>query len=142
MRKPAKRKGQIGGKTSAVFRQAAPIKGWISNENIVGMDPDSALQLDNWFPETNSIKLRPGYGIHNFIPGSLPVETVMVWQSGGAIQLFAAAGSSIYDVTAADTVTTQNPFGSAYSHFSMPHARILRRPSFPLGFTKKSLPLP
>jgi hypothetical protein len=120
MRKPGSRKAGPGQRISSVFRQAAPIKGWISNENIVGMDPDSAFQLDNWFPETNSIKLRPGYSVHNFIPGSSPIETIMVYQAGGAIQLFAASGSSIFDVTATDASGTQNPFTNSNKNFDLP----------------------
>jgi hypothetical protein len=72
----------------------------MANENIVDMPPESAYALDNWFPETNSIKIRDGYGVHNLVLGGSPVETIMVYQAGTNIAVFAAVGSGIYDVTA------------------------------------------
>lgn len=99
MRRPARQRASFAAPKSGVYRQPAPVKGWIASENIVGMPPDSAFQLDNWFPETNSIKLRPGYAVHNLVLGGAPIDTIMVYQAGTTLALFAATGSAIYDVS-------------------------------------------
>lgn len=99
MRKAKKRKSADRGQTSVPFTQAAPTKGWISSENIIGMDPESAYLLDNWFPETNSIVIRAGFAVHSSVPGFGPVETLMAYQAGGSDKLFAVSGGGIYDVT-------------------------------------------
>jgi hypothetical protein len=110
VRKPIKRKATFGSQISDVYRQPAPTKGWIASENIVGMPPDSAFLLDNWFPETNSIKLRAGYDVHSLVLGGSPVDTIMVYQAGTNVSIFAAVGSSIYDVTA----TVADPWDFVY----------------------------
>lgn len=99
MRKPVESQPGFGVAVSDVYRQPAPIKGWMANENLVDMPPESAYLLDNWFPETNSIKIRDGYNVHSFVLGGSPVETIMVYQAGTNIAVFAAVGSGIYDVT-------------------------------------------
>jgi hypothetical protein len=110
MRRPARQRSAFAAAKTRVYRQPAPVKGWIASENIVGMPPDSAYQLDNWFPETNSIKLRPGYDVHNVVLGGAPIDTIMVYQAGASLALFAASGSAIYDVSAA----AASPWTEAY----------------------------
>lgn len=110
MRKPLKAKSSNRGQTVAVYTQAAPIKGWVSSENIVGMDPQSAYQLDNWFPETNSIILRAGFGVHSSVPGFSPITTLMAYKAGATEKLFAVAAGGIYDVTI-DSMSS-DPFSS------------------------------
>lgn len=99
VRKPVESKTKFGEAVSDIYRQPAPIKGWMANENLVDMPPESAYQLDNWFPETNSIRIRDGYAVHSLVLGGVPVETIMVYQAGTNVGVFAAVGSAIYDVT-------------------------------------------
>lgn len=116
MRNPIKAKRR-GGQVSRVYRQEAPIKGWMANQNIAEMDADAAYQLDNWFPETNSIVLRQGYSLHNLVAGGGAVQTIMVYMAG--TNVFAVANGNIYDVTAQVaapwTLAYWGPFEFAYS---------------------------
>ena len=81
---------------------AAPVGGLNDRDSIADMGEQFALQLDNWFPGTRSVKLRGGSVVH---ATGLPVvgETLIGYQGiygGSAVnKLFAAAGSEIYDVT-------------------------------------------
>jgi hypothetical protein len=72
----------------------------MANEVLVDMPPDSAYLLDNWFPETNSIKIRDGYSVHSLVLGNEAVETLMIYQAGTTVFVFAAVDDAIYDVTA------------------------------------------
>lgn len=82
----------------------APVGGWDTREAIADMPEDRAIVLDNWFCGTDKVNVRPGYSSHVTGLGS-SVETLMEYvpQSGSAA-LFAAAGTSIYNVTAAGAV--------------------------------------
>lgn len=80
----------------------APIGGWDAKNALADMPPQNAVILDNWFPSTSSVKLRKGYSAHCAGMTST-VETLMTYTGlTGAQKLFAAAGSRIFDVTAAD----------------------------------------
>ena len=82
----------------------APVEGWDTREAIADMPEKRAIILDNYFCGTDKVNIRPGYTSHVTGIGSA-VETLMEYvpQSGSAA-LFAAAGSSIYDVTTAGAV--------------------------------------
>jgi hypothetical protein len=81
----------------------APVGGWNARDSIAAMPPLDAVIMDNWFPDTDYVKLRNGYTNH--VTGiSGQVETLMQYSSGTARKMFAAAGTSIYDASAAGAV--------------------------------------
>lgn len=79
-----------------------PVGGWDASSPLASMPVDRAVQLKNWFPQPGWGEIRRGYRKHAGSMGvSTPVETVMAWRGPSSSKLFAAAGSVIYDVSAA-----------------------------------------
>lgn len=82
---------------------AAPIKGWSSETSPVDAEEGTALIMDNWFPEPESIRLRRGYASHG--TGMVgDVETLLVYTSASASAMFACNAGNIYDVSSAGAV--------------------------------------
>lgn len=93
------RKAQPGGRA----RQAvlpAPVRGWRSDEGASKEQPGAAIRLKNWVPEADAVRIRRGYASHG-TGMTDDVETLMVYTSGTASKMFAAAGAVIYDVSSA-----------------------------------------
>lgn len=75
----------------------APVGGWRTDVPVGNMPPDAAASLVNWFPEAGFVRVRNGSTNYSSqMPA--PVQSVIPY-SGPTINLFAAAGSTIYDVT-------------------------------------------
>lgn len=88
------------------YPRRAPVKGWMVSENIVDMPEDSAYVLDNWFPETNSIRIRNGTQEHATLPDdSKPVPAILVHEAGGVTTVFGSQDGNIYNVTAGGSVS-------------------------------------
>jgi hypothetical protein len=83
---------------------AAPTAGWDTREALADMPEDRAVILDNWFPSTDKVTPRRGYGEHaSGMSGEVP--SVFPYVSGGTTsKLFAANVDSIYDVSAGGAV--------------------------------------
>lgn len=104
MRKALRTKNPRGN-VSSVYPFNAPLKGWFTSDNLAAMPKDSAFVLDNWFPETDAIAVRPGFEEWatmsvGAVPVEEPVRTLMVHSAGGVHTLFAAVDEYIFDVTA------------------------------------------
>jgi hypothetical protein len=81
----------------------APVSGWNARDSLAEMKTTDAATMQNWFPLTTECMLRKGYTKHvTGITGQ--VETLMAYYGGATTKLFAIAGGSIYDVTAAGAV--------------------------------------
>jgi hypothetical protein len=82
----------------------APVKGWYSQESFVDQEEDSAIVLENWFPEPDSVRARRGYTSHaTGMNGN--VETLFVHSSATPeVKLFAANNGAIYNVTSSGAV--------------------------------------
>ncbi len=78
----------------------APTKGWRSDEGASREQPGAAIRLINWTPEADAVRIRRGYASHA-TGMTNDVETLMVYTSGSATTMFAAAGAVIYDVSSA-----------------------------------------
>lgn len=78
----------------------APVGGWDAQSPLALMPPENAVILDNWIPRAGYVELRRGFTQWQ---AGLPViaETLMSYRSptNGDDEIFAAAGTSIYDVT-------------------------------------------
>ena len=86
--------------TAQTVSLPAPVGGWNARDSIAAMPPFDAVIMDNWFPDTDYVKVRKGYTNHVLgITGQ--VESLMQYSSGTMRKLFAAATTSIYDVVAA-----------------------------------------
>src|ERR1700743_1497495 len=78
----------------------APIGGWNARDALAAMDATDAAILTNWWPSTSGVELRQGSttvatGLGN------QVNSLMQYNpASGTSKLFAAAGGSVFDVTA------------------------------------------
>lgn len=82
----------------------APVGGWNARDALDGMAKEDAIILDNWFPETNRVRLRRGHSSHATGIGSGQVETLMPYASGTTTKLLAAGNDAIYDVSSSGAV--------------------------------------
>lgn len=96
---------QQTGKVSTI---PAPIGGWNARDPIPELPPEDAVVLDNFIPGTGGVTLRNGYA--SFATGmTSPVESLMEYSStDGTGKLFAAAGTSIWNITAGGAVGAAN----------------------------------
>ena len=83
----------------------APIGGWNARDSVAEMNPLDAVVLNNFFPTPSQIQLRKGYTQYaTGITGQ--VDTLMQYSGGSSSKLFAAAGSTIYDVSTTGAATS------------------------------------
>jgi hypothetical protein len=105
----------------------ASVKGWDQISSLANMDPDHAIQLDNWIPRPGYLEIRRGS--RSWATGvgtaTTPVETVMAYNSPNLAnaKLFAVAGGKIYDATTrgAATLTTVTALSNSrmqYTNFT------------------------
>lgn len=102
MRK-AKTVQKIGTPAPDVVSMVVPVPtdGWDAISPLASMDPKRAPILNNWIPRPGWVELRSGYFPWSFPADTdTPVETIMVRRAQSAEQMFAAAGDTIYEVTA------------------------------------------
>lgn len=94
----------------------APIGGWNARDVLSEMDPTDAVNMENMFPLTTSVRLRKGYTEH--ATGLVSqVETLMAYSGPSTEELKAIAGGSIYDVTSAGAVGAAEVSGLTNSRF-------------------------
>lgn len=99
----------------------APVRGWVVNENLANQGPASALVLDNWFPTSTGIRVRGGARKYATVASDAPVVSMWPYVSGGTEKLFAATGTSIFDVSSildADTIPTADVTGQTSGYYS------------------------
>jgi hypothetical protein len=82
----------------------APVGGLNARDNIADMPLTDAVILNNWWPYPSYVGVRKGY-INHVTGFTNPVETLVEYLPvDGVSTLFAASGTSIYDVTAAGSL--------------------------------------
>lgn len=78
---------------------AAPVGGWNARDSLAAMKPTDAIVLDNIFPGTGGVSLRPGKSEHTTgMAGD--GESLMPYNSAGGSKLYCGTSVGIYDVTA------------------------------------------
>ncbi len=75
-----------------------PVRGWIRNENLAASGPAGAYVLDNWFPKSNSIRLRGGSVKYATI-GSGEVTSLITYKTGAVEEFFACDATKVFDIT-------------------------------------------
>jgi len=91
--------------TATTASVPAPIGGWNARDSVAEMNPMDAVVLNNFYPSPSQIQLRKGYTQYaTGITGQ--VDTLMQYSGGSSSKLFAAAGSTIYDVSTAGAATS------------------------------------
>ena len=81
-----------------------PVGGWDTRNALADMPEENAVILDNFFPTTDRVGLRGGHASHaTGMSGN--VDTLIGYTAtDGTEELFAANGTSIFDVTSAGAV--------------------------------------
>lgn len=104
MRQALFQKAMRGHPTSETYTLPAPVGGLNLRDSKANMPETDATVLENWFPETNDVRVRKGIEDHvTGITGQ--VESLMPYNAADGTQtLFAAANSAFYNVTSAGTV--------------------------------------
>lgn len=77
----------------------APVGGWNARDAESEMDSRDAIELDNWYPWTSYVELRPGYSTHSTGVGTGAVETLASYVYGDTKKLLAFGSGEIYDAT-------------------------------------------
>lgn len=93
-------------KKNRVSRQTsipAPTGGLNARDPLADMKAEDAVIMDNYFPEPSRVVTRGGSVNHaTGITGV--VETIMVYNNGSQVNMFSAAGGSIFDTTSTGAV--------------------------------------
>ena len=93
------------------FSLPPPIGGLNARDALSNMDPKDALILNNFFPQPTFVELRRGHLSFATLPGTAPINTLMQWAGPTSNKLFAAASSTIYNVTAGGSVASADVSG-------------------------------
>jgi hypothetical protein len=78
----------------------APLKGWNTRDPFEAMDPLDAITLDNWFPDFAGLLSRKGSAQFASGLGSVPVQTLAVFENGTQHTMLAACNGQFFDVSA------------------------------------------
>jgi hypothetical protein len=81
-----------------------PTGGWNARDALSAMKPNDAISLTNWVADIGRVGIRPGYS--SWVTGlTSAVESLMEYSAPtGSNKLFAAAGTSVFDVTTTGAV--------------------------------------
>lgn len=94
-------------RTAILESLKAPVGGWNARDSIADMKPQYALTLENWFPTASDLLLRRGFTDHVTSVLGGEVESLMAYQSpDGTNRLYCAAGTAIYNVSAASATSS------------------------------------
>lgn len=79
----------------------APVGGLNTRDPIDQMAPVDAVHMENWFPDSDAVRMRPGHSVKCNTEETNAVETLLAWESGPASKLLAAVNGGIQNVTTA-----------------------------------------
>lgn len=82
----------------------APVGGWNTRDELDAMDALDAVAMDNFFPDSQGVKVRGGDTSHATGLGGSAVESLMEFQAGAVHKLLGACAGSIFDVSASGAV--------------------------------------
>ena len=121
MLKTLRRKNDFMEQTGEALPMSIPasIKGWDQISSLANMDPDHAIQLDNWIPRPGYLEIRRGSDMWGSAlgDGTKPVETIMVYnaQNVSNEKMFGVANGTIYDATVQGVASATSITGLANS---------------------------
>jgi hypothetical protein len=97
---------------------ASPVGGWNARDSIANMPPLDAVALTNLWPTPTDVQLRLGYSrFSTGITGQ--VNSLMNYAGTSFQKLFAAAGTTIYDVSAATAVAVKTVSDDKFQHINV-----------------------
>jgi hypothetical protein len=84
---------------SKVHTFLAPVRGWVTNENLSFPKGAAASTLDNFFPMEDSIRPRGGLSKWATIHATDAVEALLPYRNASGSQLFACLATEIFDIS-------------------------------------------
>jgi hypothetical protein len=106
------------GRTAVTSSVASPVGGWNARDSIANMPPLDAVALTNLWPTPTDVQLRLGYSeFSTGITGQ--VNSLMNYAGTSFQRLFAAAGTSIYDVSASTAVAVKTVANDKFQHINV-----------------------
>lgn len=97
------REGGVLPSSAATKTVPAPVGGWNARDALANMNPTDAVVMDNFYPETGTVNLRPGkITWATGLTGT--VKSILPFNSTSTNKLFASTNTAIYDVTAQGAV--------------------------------------
>jgi hypothetical protein len=106
------------GRTAVTASVASPIGGWNARDSIANMPPLDAVVLNNFWPTPTDVQLRLGYSqFSTGITGQ--VNSLMNYAGTSFQKLFAAAGTTIYDVSASTAVAVKTVSDDKFQHINV-----------------------
>lgn len=94
----------------------APVGGWNARDPLGEMAPADAVTLINFWPRTSDVQIRKGY-TKSATGFSTQVESLMAYSGAATSKLFAAEGSSIYNITTPGAIGAADVTGLTSSRF-------------------------
>lgn len=83
----------------------APVTGWNTRDALDAMEPTDAVLLDNWFPTTGKVTVRPGYS--EFASGMTGnVDTLAEYEAGSTKKFISASNGELWDITSGGTASS------------------------------------
>lgn len=90
-----------------------PVGGWNARDPLANMPVEDAIFLDNFFPRTSDVVLRPGSALWATLPADTQpadphdIRSLLSYKAAdGSAKLFAGCEGGLYDVSASGTVAT------------------------------------
>jgi hypothetical protein len=106
------------GRTAVTASVASPVGGWNARDSIANMPPLDAVELTNLFPTPTDVQLRLGYSqFSTGITGQ--VNSLMNYAGTSFQRLFAAAGTSIYDVSGPTATVVKTIVNDKFQHINV-----------------------
>lgn len=114
-----------------VYNFPAPVRGWVTAENLATAQPGGAVHLRNMVPTLRGARVRGGAARYASLGTSC--TAIMKYLSGTNRELFAATESAIYKITSvsdpismpAASLTGQTSGNYSYVNFSTPGGQFL-----------------
>lgn len=98
---------------------SAPVGGLNTRDPIDQMAPLDAIRMENWFPDSDAVRLRQGYSVHCETGQGGDIESLLPWDHAGSRVLLAAVSGGIQNVTsatAASVVTASTYNNDRWQH--------------------------
>jgi hypothetical protein len=106
------------GRTAVTASVASPVGGWNARDSIANMPPLDAVTLTNLWPTPTDVQLRLGYSqFSTGITGQ--VNSLMNYAGTSFQKLFAAAGTSIYDVSGPTATVVKTITNDKFQHINV-----------------------
>ena len=93
----------------------APVRGWVTNENLSASTPGSALVMDNYIPTQTGVKFRSGSSLFYNSGSTAAISSLFTYKAGSTSKLFAASSTKIWNITATPSEDVSGQTNGEYS---------------------------